>query len=74
MYDLLRARQILVDLVERNSIPVFKSLKNALESTKSVLDKVSTCINNVFNIKNFDNKFAYFIKTDAYVPSLVESL
>ncbi|OWF54682.1 uncharacterized protein LOC110442397 [Mizuhopecten yessoensis] len=37
--DLLRGRQILVDLVERNSIPVFTSLNTALTCTQTALDK-----------------------------------
>lgn len=35
--DLARGRRILEDLVERNSVPVFKDLKTALECTKIVL-------------------------------------
>ncbi|XP_060079047.1 uncharacterized protein LOC132558496 [Ylistrum balloti] len=37
--DLLRARLILVDLVERNSIPVFTNMETALRCTRTVLDK-----------------------------------
>lgn len=38
--DIMRGRQILVDLIERNALPVFKDINTALKCSAHVLQKV----------------------------------
>lgn len=39
--DIMRGRQILVDLIERNALPVFKDINTALKCSAHVLQKVA---------------------------------